>query len=296
MRLIFLGCGYLGYNLNIRLKEKYDAEMWGIDSPYVHLLDRFTEVDAFDPAALSKLDFRDAVLVDTVALVANNARTSDDEEALQEIERKYRALLNVLKEGGLKRFIYFSSGGTIYGDSEKAIAEDAPINPISLYARSKARVEKVIRESGVDYLILRLSNPFGGYQLTNKGQGVIPILINKALRDEVFEMWISGDSVRDYFYIDDLAKVIDGLIEHDISRETINVGSGVGTSLQEVIHGVEEAVGKTIRIERKSSDVHMVQSIILDTGKLFRLIGYVPDTSIEYGIREEVKRIMEENQ
>ncbi|MBQ1468698.1 MAG: NAD-dependent epimerase/dehydratase family protein [Solobacterium sp.] len=296
MRLIFLGCGYLGYNLNIRLKEKYDAEMWGIDSPYVHLLDRFTEVDAFDPDALSKLDFRDAVLVDTVALVANNARTSDDEEALQEIERKYRALLNVLKEGGLKRFIYFSSGGTIYGDSEKAIAEDAPINPISLYARSKARVEKVIRESGVDYLILRLSNPFGGYQLTNKGQGVIPILINKALRDEVFEMWISGDSVRDYFYIDDLAKVIDGLIEHDISRETINVGSGVGTSLQEVIHGVEEAVGKTIRIERKSSDVHMVQSIILDTGKLFRLIGYVPDTSIEYGIREEVKRIMEENQ
>ncbi len=296
MRLIFLGCGYLGYNLNIRLKEKYNAEMWGIDSPYVHLLDRFTEVDAFDPDALSKLDFRDAVLVDTVALVANNAKTNDDEEALQEIERKYRALLNVLKEGGLKRFIYFSSGGTIYGDSEKAIAEDAPINPISLYAQSKARVEKVIRESGVDYLILRLSNPFGGYQLTNKGQGVIPILINKALHDEVFEMWISGDSVRDYFYIDDLAKVIDGLIEHDISCETINVGSGVGTSLQEVIHGVEEAVGKTIRIERKNSDVHMVQSIILDTGKLFRLIGYVPDTSIEYGIREEVKRIMEENQ
>ena len=296
MRLIFLGCGYLGYNLNIRLKEKYDAEMWGIDSPYVHLLDRFTEVDAFDPDALGKLDFRDAVLVDTVALVANNAKTSDDEEALQEIERKYRALLNVLKEGGLKRFIYFSSGGTIYGDSEKAIAEDAPINPISLYAKSKARVEKVIRESGADYLILRLSNPFGGYQLTNKGQGVIPILINKALHDEVFEMWISGDSVRDYFYIDDLAKVIDGLIEKDISRETINVGSGVGTSLQEVIHGVEEAVGKTIRIERKNSDVHMVQSIILDTGKLFRLIGYVPDTSIEYGIREEVKRIMEENQ
>ena len=296
MRLIFLGCGYLGYNLNIRLKEKYSAEMWGIDSPYVHLLDRFTEVDAFDPDALSKLDFRDAVLVDTVALVANNAKTNDDEEALQEIERKYRALLNVLKEGGLKRFIYFSSGGTIYGDSEKAIAEDAPINPISLYAQSKARVEKVIRESGVDYLILRLSNPFGGYQLTNKGQGVIPILINKALHDEVFEMWISGDSVRDYFYIDDLAKVINGLIEHDISCETINVGSGVGTSLQEVIHGVEEAVGKTIRIERKNSDVHMVQSIILDTGKLFRLIGYVPDTSIEYGIREEVKRIMEENQ
>ncbi len=296
MRLIFLGCGYLGYNLNIQLKEKYNAEMWGIDSPYVHLLDRFTEVDAFDPDALSKLDFRDAVLVDTVALVANNAKTNDDEEALKEIERKYRALLNVLKEGGLKRFIYFSSGGTIYGDSEKAIAEDAPINPISLYAQSKARVEKVIRESGVDYLILRLSNPFGGYQLTNKGQGVIPILINKALHDEVFEMWISGDSVRDYFYIDDLAKVIDGLIEHDISCETINVGSGVGTSLQEVIHGVEEAVGKTIRIERKNSDVHMVQSIILDTGKLFRLIGYVPDTSIEYGIREEVKRIMEENQ
>ena len=296
MRVIFLGCGYLGYNLDVRLQDKFDVEMWGIQSPYVERLSQFTEVNAFDPEALAKLDVEDAVIIDTVALVANNARTDDDELALQEVENKYRALLGVLKRGKAKRFIYFSSGGTIYGDSDRPISEDAPIDPISLYARSKARTEKLIRESGIDYLILRLSNPYGGYQLKGKSQGVIPILINKALDDEVFEMWTDSSTVRDYFYIDDLAEVICRLIRQDISGETINVGSHVGTSLQEVIDLVEEKTGKNIRIERKESNVHIVQSIILDTDKLYRLCGYVPDTPLTYGIQEEVKRILEERE
>ena len=68
------------------------------------------------------------------------------------------------------------------------ICEDAPLHPITLYARSKTRCERVIRQSGLPYLILRLANPYGGHQTTDKKQGVIPILIEKALSHEAFEM------------------------------------------------------------------------------------------------------------
>ena len=63
----------------------------------------------------------------------------------------------------------------------------------------------MIRQSGLPYLILRLANPYGGHQTTDKKQGVIPILIEKALSHEAFEMWASPHSSRDYIYIEDFA-------------------------------------------------------------------------------------------
>ncbi|MDY3233585.1 MAG: NAD-dependent epimerase/dehydratase family protein, partial [Erysipelotrichaceae bacterium] len=145
--------------------------------------------------------------------------------------------------------------------------------------------------SDLDYLILRLSNPYGGYQISGKRQGVIPILIRKAYQNDPFEMWIDGDSIRDYFYITDLAQAIRLLIQKEISREIINVGSGIGTSLNEVIHLVEETTGHQIHIVPKSSDVPVVKAIVLDISKLERLTGYQPSVSMQEGIAMENERI-----
>ncbi len=296
MKVIFLGCGYLGYNLYSMLRNQFETEMWGIDSPYVskvHASD-FKEVNVFDRDELSKMDFKDAVVIDTVALVANNAKAQEETKALGEIVSVYQNLLEVLKQGGCKRFVYFSSGGTIYGNSDEPLDENSPLNPLSLYAKSKAVVEKAIQESGIDYLILRLSNPYGGYQISGKKQGVIPILIRKALSENVFEMWASGDSVRDYFYIDDMAQALSKLIEADIHHEIVNVGSGIGTSLNTVIETIEQATGKVIHIEQKESDVPVVQSIVLNIDKLKRLTGYQPTVDFKQGITLETKRILKE--
>ncbi len=294
MKVIFLGAGYLGYNLCKLLEKEYDTTLWGIDSPYTPLAKSFYKVNAFDEEALLKLDFKDAVVVDTISLVSNDARSEDEETILENVKKKYEILIHTLQKGNVKQFIFFSSGGTIYGSHDEKVREDSSVHPQTLYAKSKVMLEKLLQESGINYLILRLSNPYGGYQIAGKRQGVIPILIRSALLDEPFHLWASSTSVRDYFYIDDLAKAISLLIQNNVQNEIINVGSGIGSSLDEVIHIVEKETGKKIEITREDSNVPIVDSIVLDIEKLNKLTGYKPSVDLEEGIQLEIERIKEE--
>ena len=294
MRVIILGCGYLGYNLYHLLKDDFDTELWGIQSPYSDLVKEMVEADAFDRSAMAEKDLKGAIVIDAIGLIANTASSPNEKEALDRIRRPYLSLLESLKQGKAKRFIYFSSGGTIYGNTIRPISESDPVRPMTLYARSKAMCEELVMTSGIPYLILRLSNPYGGYQIAEKKQGVIPILIRKAFKGEPFEMFIEGTSVRDYFYITDLAQAVRGLIKADINNEVVNVGSGEGTSLQEIIDHVEKATGKQIPIVHRSSDVPTIQSIVLDIHMLKQLTGYQPTIGLEEGIQKETERIKKE--
>ncbi len=294
MRVIFLGCGYLGYNLSRLVKNDFDVSVFGIPSPYTGLIDDLTEVDVFDPEAMRKTDVKDAVVIDSTGLVANNAVSDDEEKMLADLREKYRALLAVLKENGAARFIYISSGGTIYGSGKKAFTEEDPVQPVSLYAKSKDVTERAVRESGLDWVIMRLANPYGGYQEPNKRQGVIPILIRKAFRSEVFQMWTDGSSVRDYIYITDTAKALRLLIKKGVNNEIVNIGSGEGTSLKDVVKEVEEHTGRKIRMEYQVPDVPVVEAIVLDITKLKTLTGYEADVPFDEGVRLETERIRKE--
>ena len=109
-------------------------------------------------------------------------------------------------------------------------------------------------------------------------------------------MWTDGGSIRDYIYIDDFARALRLLIAKDISCEIVNIASGQGTSLNEVIRTVEEATGRKVPIEHASSQVQVVEAIVLDIGKLKRLTGYEPTVSLNEGIRLETQRIEKEDQ
>lgn len=294
MKVVFLGCGYLGHNLSGILADHFDVQMLGIVSPYTSCTEHFTEVDVFEPSEMKKIDLHDAVIVDTVSLISNSAVADDEQLALAPILNRYKTLFRILKEGGAKRYIFLSSGGTIYGNSLKPIDEGHPLDPQTLYAKSKTSIEELIQNSSLDYLILRAANPYGGYQLTDKKQGVIPILIEKALKHEPFEMWVNSDSIRDYIYIDDFARALSLLIEKDVSREIVNLGSGTGTPLSRVIELVEEKTGQTIEIHHKCSEVEVINSIVLSIDKLHQLTGFVPTVSLEQGIANEVIRMTQE--
>ena len=296
MKVLFLGCGYLGHNLSAILAKDFDVQMLGIISPYTSCTEHFTEVDVFEPSEMKKIDLKDAVVIDTVSLISNSAVADDEQLALAPILNKYKTLFRILKEGGAKRYIFLSSGGTIYGNSLYPIDEGHLLDPKTLYAKSKTAIEEMIQNSALDYLIIRAANPYGGYQLTDKKQGVIPILIEKALKHEPFEMWVNSDSIRDYIYIDDFAKALSLLIEKDISKEIVNLGGGTGTALCRVIELVEEKTGQKIEIHHKCSDVEVIRSIVLSIDKLNALTGFKPTVSLEQGIAKEVIRMTKENE
>lgn len=292
MKLIFLGCGYLGYNLSEQLSKYYDVQVIGLDSPYTKLSNKFTYLDAFNDEFPN--NFEDAIIIDTITIVSNNSKSENEEEKLLQLNKLYQNLFNKLKVKKIKKYYFLSSGGTIYGDSSIPILEKAQLNPKTLYAKSKVMLEELLAKSDLNYVIFRLSNPYGGYQVTDKKQGVIPIYIERTLKNEEFELWGTPHTIRDYIYIDDFAKAIHLCIEKDISNEILNIGSGIGSSLQDIFNEVEKDTQLKTKVKTIPSDVPIVESIVLDITKLKQLTGFEPKVILSEGIRKEIQRIQEE--
>ncbi|MEG1462895.1 MAG: NAD-dependent epimerase/dehydratase family protein [Anaerorhabdus sp.] len=266
MKLIFLGCGYLGYNLSEQLSKYYDVQVIGLDSPYTKLSNKFTYLDAFN----DEFDdtFEDAIVFDSISVLSNNAISDNEDEKLLQISNLYEKMFGKLKKYKIKKYYFLSSGGTIYGNSSNPISENHEIHPRTLYAKSKALIEQLLINSGLNFVVLRLTNPYGGYQVTDKKQGVIPIYIERTLKNEEFELWGTPHTIRDYIYIDDFANAVHLCIENNIINQIVNVGSGTGTSLQDIFNEVEKDTQLKTKIKTIPSDVPIVESIVLDITKL----------------------------
>jgi UDP-glucose 4-epimerase len=119
-------------------------------------------------------------------------------------------LIQEMKKHQVKRIVYLSSGGTVYGDpSRLPVSEDHPLDPLCSYGIVKVAVEKYLNMhsvlEGLNATVLRVSNPYGGIaRRTNDLQGVIPIFLRKMVAGKNIEIWGDGSTVRDYIYIDDL--------------------------------------------------------------------------------------------
>lgn len=187
------------------------------------------------------------------------------------------------------KFVYFSSGGTIYGNNsnEEFKEPDRPA-PISYYGLSKQILEDSIlfenRRGNLCYLIIRPSNPFGFGQSLNGSQGFIAVSIGKILANEPIIVWGDGSSVRDYIYIDDLADSFFQLINNNIENETINIGSGFGYSINEIIAQLKKIAGDVFKVKYESSRSVDVSRMILDITKLKTYIN-VKHTPLEEGMQ-----------
>ena len=189
------------------------------------------------------------------------------------------------------KFIYFSSGGTIYGDRNgevKPFVESDEMAPISYYGWSKQMMENSIlymnRTQGLKYLILRPSNPYGHGQNLHGKQGFIAVALGKILEGEQITVWGDGSSIRDYIYIDDLCKaVIDLLDSEDAVNTTLNIGSGKGYSVNQIIEVIKSIVKESVHVDYVSARPADVSSMVLDTRKLRNLIPFNP-IPIERGI------------
>ncbi len=189
------------------------------------------------------------------------------------------------------RVVYASSGGTVYGNAQQVpTPETAPLNPVSFYGLLKAAAEDYlrmfIRQGRLDGAVLRIANPFGPGQKLNRGQGLIPAVIERIRAGEPIDIVDGGQAVRDYVYIDDVVEaMILGGTHPALRNETVNVGTGVGTSVMEIVTLVERAMqaeAKKVLREGRSGDVAVST---LDCTKLARFTGWTPTHNLEAGLR-----------
>jgi UDP-glucose 4-epimerase len=203
------------------------------------------------------------------------------------------ALLDISRSLGVKRIVFVSSGGVVYGQAKQIpTPEDAPTEPITAYGISKLAIEKYLalyqHLHGLDFRVLRVANPFGPFQVATKNQGIIAALIAQALAHQPAEIWGDGSVVRDYIFVDD---VIDALLAAAADRSdarVFNIGSGRGRSLREIIAALEAALGRKMDIAWKPGRPIDVPTSILSIDRARTVLGWTPQTPFEQGLEQTI--------
>ena len=173
------------------------------------------------------------------------------------------AWLQQLGKTRVRKILYVSSGGTVYGVPESVpITEDHNTNPICSYGITKLAIEKYTAMYasmfGVDYYLLRPSNVYGPGQRLNISQGVVGVLASRALNGETLEIWGRGDNQRDYLFIDDFVAAVMALLAYDGDRRVFNVSSGTGRSVLEIISILRKHVAsfpEVVHVQERGFDV-----------------------------------------
>ncbi|KAA2311455.1 NAD-dependent epimerase/dehydratase family protein [Pseudooceanicola sediminis] len=161
------------------------------------------------------------------------------------------ALLEGMVKVKVPRLVYLSSGGTVYGVPEAVpTPENHPLRPINSYGIVKVAIENYVtmygREHGISTVIIRPSNPYGPRQGHTGLQGIIGTFLNRILNDEAIQIWGDGSVVRDYIYVEDVARLCCRAAFGD-RPGVYNAGSGSGLSVNEIVEALRDVTGKDIQ-------------------------------------------------
>lgn len=200
-------------------------------------------------------------------------------------------LLQLAVASKIKRVIFPSSGGTVYGEPNSVpVHETHVLNPMDPYGISKLAIEKYLnyfnRAHGLNYLILRYSNPYGERQNPRSQQGVVPVFLNRIKMGERPVICGDGSVERDYIYIGDATEATIAALESKTAHKIFNVGSGAGTSLNRLVELMSLVVGKKIEPIYAEDTAVRVQKIVLDVSRIRDEVGWKPRTSLQEGVEK----------
>jgi UDP-glucose 4-epimerase len=197
-------------------------------------------------------------------------------------------LLDAMRAADVKRLIYLSSGGTVYGIPQtNLVTESHPQRPICSYGVVKAAIEHYLLMEqhlhGLLPVILRVSNPYGPRQAQNTGQGLIATLLGALARDEPLHIWGDGTVVRDFLYVRDAAQVFASFASNPLTG-VFNVARGEGSSILQVLDLAEVVTRRKPRLEFRASRAHDVPRIVLDISRIRARAGWQPQTTLQQGL------------
>jgi len=192
-------------------------------------------------------------------------------------------------EVGVQRFVFASSGGTVYGPADThPTPEDERTNPLNVYGIIKLTVEHFLRllarNGTINASVLRVSNPYGPGQLARRGQGFVAAAMQAAFAGKELEIWGDGSVVRDFIYIGDVAKAFAAACESPNAYDLVNVSYGEGASLREICEGVEAASGRKLAIRYKDARSVDAPVSVLANAKAREALRWQPEISRAEGL------------
>jgi UDP-glucose 4-epimerase len=214
--LVIGGCGFIGSHIvdqllasgySVRAFDRYPERF---RAPLTQV--EYVFGDIKDPMAIIEAFADVGVVMHLVSTTVPGTADLDPRADVRDNLLSTLSLLDSMVKFGVSRFVYLSSGGTVYGIPEQVpTPETHPLRPINSYGIVKTAVEHYInlfhRTGGISPIIIRASNPFGPRQGHTGVQGVVTTFLNRVLRKKPMEIWGDGSVVRDYLYVEDLARL-----------------------------------------------------------------------------------------
>lgn len=295
--LVLGGCGFIGSFLVKRLQEEHNVIIYDRCEPTYEfngkcIVGNFSEEQRF----------YEILVENQINLVFHLISTAIPNESTQMIEQEIMTnvipsvrLFEAMVKANVKRLIFSSSGGTVYGESlgYSHKVEDRTV-PICSYGIQKVSIENYISLYNLyydmEFIVARISNPYGVWKQQNRLQGIIPIFIRKLLDDE--SITVFGNTKRDYIHIEDVIDAFMCMIDYQGSIRAFNVGTGIAICTNEIIEIIEKKIQKKfVRIEYKGVRKCDVKENILDIYETMKYLKWQPK---RMNIEKETDRIIRE--
>lgn len=198
-------------------------------------------------------------------------------------------VLNACVERHVRRFVISSTGGALYGEPSALPAnEQSAIQPLSPYGVSKYCAEQYVeyfhRMYGLETVILRYANVYGPKQDPNGEAGVVGIFARHILLGQPCIVYGDGQQTRDFVFVDDVAQA--NMLAMQGLLGTFNIGTGVETSLNQLLAAFECVVGHPVARQYAPARAGEVQRIALNVEKALQELGWKPSVSLEDGLRQ----------
>ena len=230
-------------------------------------------------------------------LVSTTLPQSSNADPVFDIETNLVGTVRFLaqaRDAGLRKLIFVSSGGTVYGVPTKVPIDEAhPTNPTCSYGITKLAIEKYLdlfrKLHGPEYRVLRIANPYGEMQRTHASQGAVAVFLGKALRGEPIEIWGDGSVVRDYVYIGDVIDAFVRAMEYDGPERVFNIGSGKGLSLNDVLDTIDSVLGKPCQRRYIAGRDFDVPASVLSIERAASQLGWRPRVEFSSGVRRSAE-------
>lgn len=296
--LIFGGTGFIGrtiidslqqemYQIHMVIREEKHLYKPNIKYHHIQLNDIDTLVDLIDTEKIS-------TIIHCASSLIPSSQFNEFYQENENIILPTVALLDRIKNKEIL-YVYFSSGGVVYGNPSKIPTnESEALNPLSYYGLSKKIIEDYLHFYSnnyiINHMILRPSNPYGSEQHKNGIQGFIATALHKVMNGLPIEIWGDGSVIRDYITIEDLAWATVKLIDKGGRNETYNIGSGCGHSLLEVIDIISLITNKNPKLIFSKPRNIDVKTVVLDINKLQKEINFIATPLID-GIRKFYQKL-----
>jgi UDP-glucose 4-epimerase len=292
--LVTGGAGFIGSHIADRLiLDKH--EVWVLDDlstgkkENINRQARFIEMDIAEPSLKDAMKGAEPETVFHCAAQIDVRKSIAD--PIADAKSNILGTINLMeacRSWKTRKVIYSSSGGTVYGNVERAATEDFPMLPLSPYAVSKLTAENYLRcyseWHGIKYTVLRYANVYGPRQNPFGEAGVVAIFSRNMLRGENAVLYGFGTMVRDYVYVGDVVDANVLSIQKG-DGEILNIGTAKPTTVKELFDTIAGLLSFKGNPDMKPGRDGELKSNFLSYDRARRILGWGPKVSLKEGLR-----------